>query len=696
MSVLFVIFNTNYNWCMNLSRFFYFLVCALFSIFLLTLCTSQKKLVKKAETAYEKGEYYTALNLYEQVVDAEKSRAGKNPYYFKIAECYRLLNNSRKAESYYRRAARRTREKTLQYKYGQVLLQNGKVSDALAAFEEYKKENPKDSRVENAIVSCSLAVEWVDNPTRYIVDDVREMSEFRDNDFAPAYASGDFTTIYFTSSRPRDENEKKVEINPVSGMNYTDIYEIRHDRRGRWTDPALVQDTTVLSDFDEGTPTFNASKTEMYFTRCVQEFDKNIGCQIYKTELKGGGWNNLTRLEIVPDSISVGHPSISADGLTLYFAARIHGGLGGSDIWMVTRDSDVSAWGTPVNLGAPINTEGDEMFPYIREDGVLFFSSDFHPGMGGLDIFRAVQSELGQWDVYNMQYPVNSHKDDFGIVFQGSTEKGLFSSNRKGSRGNDNIYSFELPELEIVVTGKLLDSDTKKPIEEGEVTLVGSDGSIQTAKTRVGGVYSFDLDQYIDYIVIGSVDGYLKIKIKISTVNISDNETFEKNIELMTMSKPIEIPNIFYESGQWTLNDESKKALRMLSKLLSDNPNVTIELGAHTDMVGDEAANMKLSRLRAQAIVDYLKEHDYDPERFVARGYGESMPMQVTEEIAQLDTSFVLGTVLTPEYIQTLPDEAQDIANQVNRRTEIKILSTNYIPNLEYFLRQKNSISSSR
>ncbi|MFO7868782.1 MAG: OmpA family protein [Bacteroidales bacterium] len=650
-------------------------------------------MVQKAETAYEKGEYYTALSLYEQIVDAEKSRMAKYQYYYSIAECYRNLNNSRRAESYYRRASRRSKEESLQLKYGHMLLQNGKVSDALAAFQEYKENHSTDPEVENAIKSCSLAVEWVDNPTRYIVDDVREMSEFRDNDFSPAYASGDFSTIYFTSSRSREDD--KEEINPVSGMNYTDIYEIRKDRRGRWTDPVIIEDTTVLSDFDDGTPAFNAAKTEMYFTRCTQEADKKVGCQIYKTELQGGGWNNLTRLDFVSDSVSVGHPSISADGLTLYFAAQMSGGVGGIDIWKVTRESETSSWSRPVNLGHNINSPGDEMFPSIREDGVLFFSSNFHPGMGGLDIFRAVKNDVGQWEIYNMKYPVNSHKDDFGIIFQGSTEKGLFSSNRKGARGNDNIYSFELPELKIKVVGQLLDSDTQKPIEEGDVTLVGSDGSVQTIKSRVDGEYSFDLEQYVDYIVVGSVEGYLKNKVQVSTVNVSDNTTFEKDVELMTMSKPIEIPNIFYESGEWRLNDESKEALRMLSKLLSDNPNITIEIGAHTDMIGDEEANMELSRKRAQAIIDYLEEHDYDPDRFEARGYGESKPMTITQKIAQKDTAFVEGQVLTQEFIKTLPPETQKIANQINRRTEIQILSTNYIPNLEYFLRHKNTVSTS-
>lgn len=656
-------------------------------------CASQKKILQNAQNAFENGEYFAALEFYERLLENEKSRAGQAQYHYIIAECYRLTNNPRRAEVFYRRVinTRRSREKMLYFWYGHVLLQNGKISDALAAFETYKQQNPNDSRVNNAILSCSLAVVWKDNPTRYDVELIRAINS-RDHDFAPAYASGDFSTIYFTSSRPRANENPKV--NPITGTNYTDIYEIRNDRRGRWTDAILISDTVLQSSFDIGTPAFNASRTEIYFTRCDQEFAKNFGCGIFHAQLRAGGWSDLKRLEIVPDSISIGHPSLSADGLTLYFAARMEGGYGGSDIWKVTRESSTSSWGRPENLGSEINTPGDELFPYIREDGTLFFSSDYHPGMGGLDIFRAVKNNVGEWIISNMQYPINSHQDDFGIVFQGSKEIGLFSSNRL--RGQDNIFSFELPELQILAQGKMIDASTNRPLAEGEVTLIGSDGTIQTTQTRIDGSYQFRLQQYTDYIIVGSYEGFLRNKVQLTTNNVSDNITFERNLELITINKPIEIPNIFYESGQWTLNDDSKKALAVLLKLLEDNPNITIELGAHTDMIGDEQANMILSRRRAQAIVDYLKEHNYDPQRFVAKGYGESQPVVITEETAKLDTAFVVGISLTPEFIRTLPAETQELANQINRRTEIRILSTNYIPRPEYFFRNRNSMSASR
>ncbi len=660
--------------------------------FALVSCASQKKILRKAEASFENGEYFAALSFYERLLESEDSRSGKAELYYSVAECYRHLNNSRRAETFYRRAqSSRSREKMLQYWYGQALLQNGKISDAIAAFELFKQQNPRDPRADNALESCSLAVAWKDNPTRYKVELIKAFGS-REHDFAPAYASGDFTTIFFTSSRPRDE--KSVDVNPVSGMNYTDLYEIRNDRRGRWTEPLLVTDTIFQSNFDDGTPAFNAAKTEIFFTRCLQEDGKNLGCQIYSARLKAGGWSDLTKLKIVPDSVSVGHPSISADGLTLYFAARMKEGFGGADIWKVERTSESAEWGNPINLGDVINTPGDELFPFIREDGTLFFSSDYHPGMGGLDIFRAVKDNLGVWKIYNMQSPVNSNQDDYAITFQGSREAGLFSSNRRGGRGIDNIYSFELPELEIYVEGKILDASTKRPIAEAEITLIGSDGTLQNTKSKLDGSYTFRLSQYTDYIVVGSYQGYLKNKVQITTNNISDNKTFEENVELLTMSKPIEIPNILYESGQWTLNDESKRALELLTKLLEDNPNITIELGAHTDMIGDDAANMLLSKRRAQAIVAYLEERSYDPERFVAKGYGESIPVVVTDEIARLDTAFVVGQSLTSEFIKNLPKETQEIANQINRRTEIKILSTDYIPRPEFFLKLKQKFSS--
>jgi len=677
---------------MQFKKFTYLILIVLLAI--VTACSSQKKLMRNAEQSYENGEYVNALKYYEQLLETAESKQSQANFSYYIAECYRNLNDTRKAEKFYKKAVKyRSRQKTANLWLGYAYLSNEKYADAESAFKAYKKQMPKDKRADNAIESCSLAVAWTQNPTRYEVENIRAINS-KQSDFSPAYSTNDFSTVYFTSSRILDDEKPK--INSVSGMKYTDIYEIRNDRKGKWSDPVKIEDTTVNGLWDEGTPNFSLEKTDLYYTQCKQETGKNLGCQIMKTSLRGGSWGTMTRIDIVGDSISIGHPSISADGLVLYFAARLENGFGGADIWKVERENDSDEWSRPINMGDVINTPGDELYPFIREDGTLFFSSDYHPGMGGLDIFRAIKDEYGDWEIANMKFPLNSSQDDFGIVFQGAKEKGLFSSNRKKGRGEDDIYSFELPELQISVEGKVKDVSTGKYMSETDVTLIGSDGSVQTTQTKFDGSYNFKLEQYTDYLVVSSIKGFLTQKTAITTNNISDNKVFDVNFELITMSKPVEIPNIFYESGKWTLNESSKEALEKLGKLLQDNPNVTIELGAHTDMIGDSKGNLNLSKKRAQSVVTYLNEKGYDPDRLIAKGYGEDMPVVVTDEIAKLDTSFTVGQILSQEFIKTLPKASQEIANQVNRRTELRILSTNYIPKPEYFIRNKKKYSTSR
>lgn len=652
-------------------------------------CASHKKMQKKAELAYANGEYYKAVELFEQLAAEEDSKYIKTSYQVCIADCYRQLNDSKKAEVAYKKLAKlkSSKDKSAGYWYAYYLLKSEKYEEAEKAFKAHKKQVPKDKKLcDNGIASCSLAVAYKEKPTRYIVENVKALNT-KYNDFAPVYSDNTYDVVYFTSSRI--EEGVKPQINQVSGMNYTDIYEARFDRKGKWKAPEKIADSTVNCEFDDGTVSISADGFTMYFTRCLQETGKKIGCQIYTNTYKSGAWHSTQLVEIVPDSISIGQPAISPDGLTLYFASKMKGSHGGSDIWKVERESVDAMWGRPMNLGVEINTAGDEMFPYVRQDGSLYFSSDGRPGMGGLDIFRAVKGEDGRWKVTNMQYPINSSQDDYGITFQGNKEVGLFTSNRKGTRGLDDIFSFELPELKLAVEGKLIDMSINKPIADGDVTLIGSDGSLQTTKTKPDGTYSFKLAQYTDYIVIGSFEGFLKQKVKVSTANISDDTTFTQNLDLITMSKPVEIPNIFYDFGKWTLNESSKTALEQLGKLLDDNPNITIELGAHTDMVGDANANMLLSKRRAQAVVDYLTQKGYDVDRLVARGYGESKPMVVTEEIAKVDSAFKVGVTLSQEFIERLPKETQEKANQINRRTELRILSTDYIPKPEFFLQQK-------
>lgn len=661
-------------------------------IFLAYGCGGGRKLMKKADKAFALGEYYKAYEMYERLSEKEGgSKQLQAELAFKSARCSDLLNDSKKAESRYVRAIRKKYDDPSVYLLcANQMLKNENYEEALEYFTIAKQKTPEDKRVDNGLKSLELCALWKDSVTRYKVENIKAVNG-RGNDFAPAYAWDDFGTVFFTTTRGEDDKEQKLD--DVSGMPLTNMYEVRIDRQGEWSKPTFIEDTTINVNFDKGASSFSADYKTMYFTVCKQEPAKKLGCQIVSSQRRGTEWAAPVNLRIVDDSISIGHPSLSADGLEMYFASRMPGGLGGADIWCSRRISPTSTWGRPINAGSAINTPGDELYPFIREDGNLYFSSDYPVGFGGLDIFRAIKDEFGTFHVSNMLPPINSPQDDFGIVFQGHRERGLFSSTRKEGKGGDDVYSFILPDLEFFVQGKIQDKNSDKGIAGAKVTVYGSDGSVQDAETKPDGSYRIPLQQYTDYIVVGAAEHYLRKKTKISTNNLIDNKTFEENISLISVGETVELPNIFYDFGKWTLNEQSKGALIELAELLEDNPNITIELGSHTDMVGDSLANMMLSKRRAQSVIDYLYEQGYDPDRLIAKGYGENVPVIVSEKLAASDTLFKAGMPLDAAYVLSLPQkEQQDKVNQINRRTELRVMTMDYMPKPEYFVRYRKRV----
>lgn len=663
-------------------------ILSLTLVSLLSGCSSQAKLEKKADLTFDMGEYYRAADLYERIIEKTKNEVKLSERLYKAANCYRLMNEPKKAARYYQKSIRKKNRNPLLFLYlAEQKRKLGLYDEALPFYEQFKQMQPDDERADIGIKSCAVAKEWLMKPTRYNISPMKAINT-KTNEYCPAYANDDFTLLYYTTSR-ESENSKK--INPASGVVFTDVWTSRQERTGVWNAPVVLEDTLINSQWDDGACVFTKDKKSMLFTTCKREQGKNLGCQIYEAQMRGGDWTKASRLSIVADTITIGHPSIAANGLSLYFSADLEGGVGGNDIWMCQRESSSANWSKPENLGTAINTPGDELFPFIREDGTLYFSSDYRVGMGGLDIFRAVRNEDGSWACDNMQAPINSPADDFGIVFQGKKEIGLFSSSREEGKGGDDIFEFELPELEFWAQGKLIDKSTKKPLANGLITLYGSDGSVIEQKARADGSYKFKLKQYTEYLILGAAPDYLKKKIKFSTNNVFDNKTFDETIALVTTTKPVEIPNIFYDFGKFELNESSKDALIELAKILEDNPNITIELGSHTDMVGDSLKNMELSMKRARSVITYLKSKGYDPERLIAKGYGESRPVVVDENVAAENPGFRIGDTLHDKFILALPaKDIQDKANQINRRTELRILSSNYIPKPEYFIQFKS------
>jgi len=630
----------------------------------------------RANVAFNAGEYYKAIDLFKNAYNKVKDRNKKNEIVFKIAECYRITRETKKAELWYKKAISANFQDPIIYlRYGEMLMTVENYNEASEQFKRYKELVPDDPRGENGIKSCMAAVEWIENPTGYEVQEMRYFNS-RNKDFSPAYAEGDYATIFFTSTR---DDATGKETSGVTGESFTDIFVTRMDRKGKWSTPVpLSPEFNSLSD--DGTPNLSHDFSILYFTRCPRGKNEKLGCNIYYSKRKGADWSKTEEIKIFHDSIVAAHPAISADNLTLYFVSDMQGGFGGKDIWKITRENEGSDWSAPVNLGEDINTPGDEMFPYIHPDNTLYFSSDSHIGLGGLDIHKAVMSESGRWTVENLKPPINSSQDDFGITFEAETERGFFSSSRRG-RGNDDIYSFYLPPLKFNISGVVRNEKTDGLIADAVVKSVGSDGITTEAVTRQDGSFRFMLKPNTEYVFIASKEGFLSGKERETTKGLERSNDFMTTIYLSPVDQVIELPNIFYDFAKWDLRPESMVSLDRLVETLNDNPNVTIELISHTDSRGTDEDNDILSQKRAQSVVDYLISKGIAPDRLSTKGYGESSPKVVDEKISAELPFLKTGQILTEEFINSLRSiEQQEQAHQINRRTEFKVLSTDYSP----------------
>jgi peptidoglycan-associated lipoprotein len=478
-------------------------------------------------------------------------------------------------------------------------------------------------------------------------------------------------SIVFTSNRTKSKN-KKIK-NPITGVPNNDIYTARKNNSGKWEEVELIEGA-VNSDEDEGVVSFSSDGKTMYFTRCLANMPSG---QIYQSSRSGGEWTEPKLIQLFEDTtVTVGHPAISPDGNKMYFVSDADGGEGGKDIWVAVNEG--GQWVVLENLGTAINTSGNEMFPYVRQDGALFFSSDGREGFGGLDIYMAVQDSAGAWIVENMYSPINSQGDDFGITFNADNSMGYFSSSRGQRKPIDKIYRFELPALVYAIEGRVFD-DKGDPLGETTIRLVGDNGDNVKMRTKKDGTYRVNLSLNTKYVMLASHRGYLNASHQFNTNGLIDSKLFENDFTLTSLSRPVKMDNIFYEFGKWTLTASSEAGLQGLVKILIDNPNIAIELSAHTDMVGNDASNKELSQKRAQSVVDYLIKAGIDKGRLTPVGYGESKPVVVSEELAEQYKLFLKkGDVLSPEFIEQLTTEQQEICNQINRRTEFKVTKTTY------------------
>ena len=648
--------------------------------------------VKRADRKYQIGEYYAAAEMYKQVYKNLKSKDKKLRAHvaFHQAECYRTLNN-KKAATAYKNAIRYHYPDSIMYlHYAQVLQYQGKYKDAIKQYDIYLEQHPSDYVAQAGKYACLKVDEWKQQHSRYKIAPAKEFNAKRSSSFAPAFITADGDALVFTSNRQEQKSteKKKVRNSSVTGVPTFNLYSARKNAAGKWEDIELCEGLySETESEEEGTSQKQTSTAElgvcsfadegrmMYFTYSKPINGQDIGAKIYTSQRASGEWSEAQELKLFSDSsITVGHPSICATGDTLYFVSDAPGGYGGKDIYMAINSG--GAWDDIRNLGPTINTSDDELFPYIRQDGRLYFSSKGHPGYGGLDLFYAIPEDT-IWTVFNMGAPFNSMGDDFGITFAGASEDGFFTSNRGQKKGYDLIYSFTLPQLEFLIEGKILNTDGEH-LSEATLRLVGNDGTNVKTQIRRDGTYRLKLNKDTRYAMLVTSRGFLNQKHTFATEGLKDSHTYEQDFTLAPISKPVKMDNIFFKFGSWELTSDSETGLKALVKLLNDNPNITIELAAHTDLVGNNEANQELSHKRAQSVVDYLIKHGIEKERLTAIGYGEEKPVVVDDNLHKLYPYMPKDQVLDEAFITTLTADKQEVCNSLNRRTEFRVLKTTY------------------
>lgn len=673
------------------------LILLLLPTLLLAGCSISAR-VKKADKKFAIGEYYDAADMYKKLyshIPSQKEKKMKAHVAFQQGECYRILNSS-KAENAYKNAVRNKYADSIVYlRLAQVQQYQAKYKDADKNYLIYLESHPDDYVAQAGHYACNQINAWKQETSRHKVSLAKELNEKRSASFAPAFI-GDADALMFTSNRQestKSNSKKTARPSPVTGAQTFQLYSTHLNASGKWDEIALAEGLVSEEEEDEADTTsttmgIQASKTEMgaccfsadgktmYLTYSCPVNGQDLGAKIYTSSRASGEWGEPQEVTLFKDStITVGHPSLCPTGDTLYFASDAPGGFGGKDLYFATLEE--GQWIDIQNLGPEINTADDEMYPCIHPDGTLYFASKGHPGYGGLDLFKASRDSLGHWTLFNMGAPFNSNGDDFGITFEGNSQNGFFSSNRNDKKGLDKIYRFDLPVMEFYVTGTVTDNNGD-PVSDASLRLVGNDGTNSKLQVRRDGSYKVKLKKDTRYLMLAFARGYLNQKEKLHTFDLSDSKTFEQHFTLSPITRPITMENIFFEFGKWDLTPASEQGLKQLTKLLNDNPNITIELSAHTDLIGDSVSNMELSQKRAQSVVTYLTQHGIESERLTPVGYGKTKPL-VADKAIHTKYSFIpIEQELTDEYILALPADKQEICNALNRRTEFKVLKTTY------------------
>ena len=652
----------------------YYQIITAFCCLLLISCGIDKNL-KKGEKFLSLGEYYDAADQFKQAYTKTppKERENRGKLALKMACCYNKINATPKAVNAYRNAIRYNQASLDdRLAYARLLLKNGEYKQAEKEFRILVDSMPDNILAQNGLKSAQMAPSWKKAGSRY---QVKKMDVFtsRRADYSPMLLGDEYEQIYFTSTRNDAQGD---ELSGITGTKAGDIFYSEKDDKGKWSRPEAIA-TGLNTDYDEGACCFTPDGKEMYLTQCVTDPASPRFAQIVTPSRSDAAWGKVQKLEITQDTLSTyAHPAISPDGEWLYFVSDMPGGMGGYDIWRVRITP--SGLGGVENLGAPINTPGDEMFPTFRPNGDLYFSSNGHTGMGGLDIYIArIDEKTQQYKIEHPGYPLNSEADDFGMTFEGPHNRGFFSSNRKDGRGYDHIYSFNNPEIVTTMKGWVYEKDGYE-LPATQVMVVGNDGTYRKLPVKSDGSFTLPIHPEVDYLVMASCKGFLNHKEELRIDSAKESKEYVLQFPLASISAPVLIDNIFYDFDKVTLTPASTQALDKLVALLKENSHVTIELSAHCDYKGNSEYNKRLSQRRAQTVVDYLIAHGIEKERLTPVGYGKERPKTIRRKLTEKYPWLKEDDVLTQDFILKQTREHQEICNQLNRRTEFTVLRTTY------------------
>lgn len=652
----------------------YFLILTII-VTIFSACSTAERNIRRAEQSLSRGEYEVAATYLKKAyqLTSPKERQKRGLIAYRMAECYRKYGNVARAIGGYKNAERYKLTDTLTYFHlGNLMTQQGQYKAAANYFQLFLDSFPDHNGARLGLLWAHKAPSFKELGSSYTVKQEKTFSSSR-SDYAPMLYGENSEELYFSSTRNSTTGD---EISDITGMKYGDILVVSKNEKGQWVVPEVVEGG-LNSAFDEGACCFSPDGSKMYLTVCPTNPDYPRMAEIWVSNRVNASWSKPTKVTITADTLSsYAHPAVSPDGKWLYFASDMMGGMGGIDLWRINLEEENAS---VENLGESINTELDEMFPAFRPTGELYFSSDGRGGLGGLDLFMATEDTVAKtWEVAHLPYPMNSNGNDFGITFEGFHNRGYFTSSRStGGRGWDKIYSFSYPETMQTVKGWVYEVDGYE-LPGADIYVVGNDGTNRHLGVKSDGSFEMKVEPGVDYVFLASCKGYLNLNNQLSADTVALEYQYVLQFPLSSLSIPVLVRNVFFEFDKADLTPESASALDRLVKMLNDNPNITIELSAHTDSRGRDAYNKRLSQRRAESVVAYLLEHGIEKERLVPVGYGEEQPKVVNKKLTETYPFLKEGDVLTDEFLSKLTEEQQEVCHSLNRRTQFRVLRTTY------------------